>query len=124
MVVCLVSRHTHDDTGKRRPQNGTVGPEIAIFTTILGIGSKFHPKIHHSKYHLRLERHRLLLTSWFSGKTDSFVAVIFMGRSEDGTEPGCEISRRVKSTASRYSGPSFLRVLACSARKHRRKNTI
>ena len=37
MVVCLVSRHTHDDTTKRRPRNGTVGPEIAIFTTILGI---------------------------------------------------------------------------------------
>jgi hypothetical protein len=41
MVVCLVSRHTHDDTTKRRPRNGTVGPEIAIFTTILGI-SKDH----------------------------------------------------------------------------------
>jgi len=33
MLVCLVSRHTHDDTTKRRPRNGTVGPEIAIFTT-------------------------------------------------------------------------------------------
>ena len=44
MVVCLVSRHTHDDTTNRRPRNGTVGPEIAIFTTILGIGSKFLPK--------------------------------------------------------------------------------
>ena len=28
------------------------------------------------------------LTSWFSGKTNSFVAVIFLGRSEDETEPG------------------------------------
>ena len=28
------------------------------------------------------------LTSWFLGKTNSFVAVIFLGRSEDGTEPG------------------------------------
>ena len=41
MVVCLVSPHTRDDTGKRWPRNGTVGPEIAIFTTNLwGIGSK------------------------------------------------------------------------------------
>ena len=44
MVVCLVSPHTRDDTGARQPQNGTVGPEIAIFTTILGIGSKVLPK--------------------------------------------------------------------------------
>ena len=31
-----------------------------------------------SGHHRRLARHRLLL-SWFSGKTDSFVAVIFLG---------------------------------------------
>ena len=48
MVMCLVSPHTCDDTGKRWPRNGTVEPEIAIFNhycTILGIGSKFLPKI-------------------------------------------------------------------------------
>jgi len=28
------------------------------------------------------------LTSWFSGKTNSFVALIFLERSEDGMEPG------------------------------------
>ena len=37
MVVRLVSPHTRDDTGKRWPRNATVGPEIAIFTTILGL---------------------------------------------------------------------------------------
>ena len=46
MVVCLVSPRTRDDTGKRWPRNGTVGPEIAIFITNLGIGSK-RLQIHH-----------------------------------------------------------------------------
>ena len=32
------------------------------------------------------------LASWFSGKTDSFVALIFLRRSEDRTDPGREAS--------------------------------
>ena len=88
MVVCLVSPHTRDDTGARRPQNGTVGPEIAIFTTILGIGSKFLPKNSPANITYAWSAIAFFLTSWFSSKTNSFVAVIFMGRSEDGTEPG------------------------------------
>ena len=85
MVVCLVSPHTRDDTGKRWPRNATVGPEIAIFTTILGIGSKFLPTANIPSAWSAIA---FFLTSWFSSKTNSFVAVIFMGRSEDGTEPG------------------------------------
>ena len=86
MVVCLVSLHTRDDTTKRWPRNGTVGPEIAIFTTIWGIGPNSYPKIHLGSY--AWSAIAFFLTSWFSGKTNSFVAVIFLGRSEDGTEPG------------------------------------
>jgi len=35
MVVCLVSPHTRDDTTKRWPRNGTVGPEIAFFSAVI-----------------------------------------------------------------------------------------
>ena len=91
MVVCLVSPHTRDDTGARQPQNGTVGPEIAIFTTILGIGSKFlqlYPKIHHSKYHLRLERHRLLFDELVLGQDQLLRGCYFFGplRRRDGAK--------------------------------------
>ena len=77
MVVCLVSPHTRDDTGKRWPRNGTVGPEIAIFTTILGIGSK---------YHLRLERHRLLFDELVLGQDQLLRGCYFYGtlRRRDG----------------------------------------
>ena len=94
MVVCLVSPHTRDDTGKRWPRNATVGPEIAIFTTILGIGSKFlgtsvpTQKFITANITYAWSAIAFFLTSWFSGKTNSFVAVIFLGCSEDGTEPG------------------------------------
>ena len=91
MVVCMVSPHTRDDTTKRWPRNGTVGPEIAIVPTILGIGSKFlnsYPKFITANITYAWSAIAFFLTSWFSSKTNSFVAVIFMGRSEDGTEPG------------------------------------
>ena len=88
MVVCLVSPHTRDDMTKRWPRNGTVGPEITIFTTILGIGSKFllYPKIHHSKYHLRLERHRLLFDELVLGQDQLLRGCYFFGplRRRDG----------------------------------------
>ena len=89
MVVCLVSRHTHDDTTKRRPRNGTVGPEIAIFTTILGIWIQIPTqKFITANITYAWSAIAFFLTSWFSGKTNSFVAVIFWGYSEDGTETG------------------------------------
>ena len=89
MVVCLVSPHTRDDMTKRWPRNGTVGPEITIFTTILGIGSKLPTqKFITANITYAWSVIAFFLTSWFLGKTNSFVAVIFLGRSEDGTEPG------------------------------------
>jgi len=39
-----------------------------------------------------------------------FEADIFVGQSEDEVEVRCEVSRRVKITVSRYSGPSGLRL--------------
>jgi hypothetical protein len=47
-----------------------------------------------------------------------FEAAIFVGQSEDGAEVRCEISRRVETAVSRYSGPSALRFLRCPARIH------
>ena len=56
------------------------------------------------------------LTGSFFKKTVVFEAAIFVGQSEDGAEVRCEVSRRVETAVSRYSGPSALRFLRCSAR--------
>ena len=58
------------------------------------------------------------LTGSFFKKTVVFEAVIFVGQSEDGAEVRCEVSRRVETAVSRYSGPSALRFLRCSARRN------
>ena len=49
------------------------------------------------------------LTGSFFKKTVVFEAAIFVGQSEDGAEGRCEVSRRVETAVSRYSGPSALR---------------
>jgi hypothetical protein len=49
-------------------------------------------------------------------ETVVFETAIFVGQSEDGTEVGSEVSQKVKSTVSRYSGPSGLRLIVCPAR--------
>ena len=56
------------------------------------------------------------LTGSFFKKTVVFEAAIFVGQSEDGAEVRCEVSRRVETAVSRYSGPSGLRFIVCSAR--------
>ena len=56
------------------------------------------------------------LTGSFFKKTVVFEAAIFVGQSEDGAEVRCEVSRRVETAVSRYSGPSALRFLRCPAR--------
>ena len=56
------------------------------------------------------------LTGSFFKKTVVFEAAIFVGQPEDGAEVRCEVSRRVEPAVSRYSGPSALRFLRCSAR--------
>ena len=57
------------------------------------------------------------LTGSFFKKTVVFEAAIFVGQSEDGAEVRCEVSRRVETAVSRYSGPSALRFIVCSARR-------
>ena len=54
------------------------------------------------------------LTGSFFKKTVVFEAAIFVGQSEDGAEVRCEVSRRVETAVSRYSGPSALRFLRAS----------
>ena len=61
-------------------------------------------------------RHAYFLTDSFSKKTVVFEAAIFVGQSEDGAEVRCEVSRRVETAVSRYSGPSGLRFIVCPAR--------
>ena len=56
--------------------------------------------------------HAYFLTDSFSKKMVVFETAIFVGQSEDGTEVRCEVSRKVKSAVSRYSGPSGLRSIA------------
>ena len=53
------------------------------------------------------------LTGSFFKKTVVFEAAIFVGQSEDGAEVRCEVSRRVETAVSRYSGPSALRFMVC-----------
>ena len=52
------------------------------------------------------------LTGSFFKKTVVFEAAIFVGQPEDGVEVRCEVSRRVETAVSRYSGPSALRFFA------------
>ena len=58
------------------------------------------------------------LTGSFFKKTVVFEAAIFVGQSEDGAEVRCEVSRRVETAVSIYSGPSGLRFMVCSARRN------
>ena len=58
------------------------------------------------------------LTGSFFKKTVVFEAAIFVGQSEDGAEVRCEVSRRVETAVSRYSGPSRLRFIVCPARMY------
>ena len=60
------------------------------------------------------------LTGSFFKKTVVFEAAIFVGQPEDGAEVRCEVSRRVETAVSRYSGPSALRFIVCSARRRGR----
>ena len=86
MVVCLGSPHTRDDTGKRWPRNATVGPEIAIFTGHwIQIPTQ---KFITSKYHLRLERHRLLFDELVLGQDQLLRGCYFFGplRRRDGAK--------------------------------------
>ena len=113
MVVCLVSPHTRDDTTKRWPRNGTVGPEIAIFTTILGIGSKFLPK--NSSQQISPTPGAPSPSFWRAGSrarpTPSWLLFFWAaqktGRSQGEKFRG-ELSPRPRDTAGRHSCVSWL----------------
>ena len=108
MVVCLVSPHTRDDTTIRWPRNGTVGPEIAIFTTIWGIGPNSYKN---SPRFLRLERHRLLFDELVLGQDQLLRGCYFFGplrRRSQGEKFRGELSPRPRDTAGRHSCVSWL----------------
>ena len=103
MVLCLLSRDSHGDTTKLNHEETVRGPEIAIFPgkseillLILVKILKKSDSSHSSRSSSKGAVNAYFLTGSFSKKTWLFEAVVFLGQSEDGTEPGCEVSRRVK----------------------------
>ena len=83
MVVCLVSLHTRDDTTKRWPRNGSVGPEIAIFPEkseiLLLILVKILKKSDSTHSSSKGAVNAYVLTGSFSKKTWLFEAVVLVG---------------------------------------------
>ena len=121
MVLCLLSRDSHGDTGKLNHEETVRGPEIAIFPEkseiLLLILVKILKKSDSTHSSSKGAVNAYFLTGSFSKKTWLFEAVVFLGQSEDGTEPGCEVSRRVKPAVLRYASRSPLRLLPCPARR-------
>ena len=120
MVLCLLSRDSHGDTGKLNHEETVRGPEIAIFPEkseiLLLILVKILKKSDSTHSSSKGAVNAYFLTGSFFKKTVVFEAAIFVGQSEDGAEVRCEVSRRVETAVSRYSGPSALRFIVCSAR--------
>ena len=120
MVLCLLSRDSHGDTTKLNHEETVRGPEIAIFPEkseiLLLILVKILKKSDSTHSSSKGAVNAYFLTGSFSKKTWLFEAVVFLGQSEDGTEPGCEVSRRVKPAVLRYGSFSPLRLLPCPAR--------
>ena len=114
MVLCLLSRDSHGDTGKLNREETVRGPEIAIFPEkseiLLLILVKILKKSDSTHSSSKGAVNAYFLTGSFFKKTVVFEAAIFVGQSEDGAEVRCEVSRRVKIAVSRYSGPSGLRL--------------
>ena len=120
MVLCLLSRDFHGDTTKLNHEETVRGPEIAIFPEkseiLLLILVKILKKSDSTHSSSKGAVNAYFLTGSFSKKTLLFEAVVFLGQSEDGTEPGCEVSRRVKPAVLRYGSGSPLRFIVCPAR--------
>ena len=110
MVLCLLSRDSHGDTTKLNHEETVRGPEIAIFPEkseiLLLILVKILKKSDSTHSSSKGAVNAYFLTGSFFKKTVVFEAAIFVGQSEDGAEVRCEVSRRVKTAVSRYSGPS------------------
>ena len=121
MVLCLLSRDSHGDTTKLNHEETVRGPEIAIFPEkseiLLLILVKILKKSDSTHSSSKGAVNAYFLTGPFSKKTWLFEAVVFLGQSEDGTEPGCEVSRRVKPAVLRYGSFSPLRFIVCPARR-------
>ena len=120
MVLCLLSRDSHGDTTKLNHEETVRGPEIAIFPEkseiLLLILVKILKKSDSTHSSSKGAVNAYFLTGSFFKKTVVFEAAIFVGQSEDGAEVRCEVSRRVETAVSRYSGPSGLRFIVCPAR--------
>ena len=121
MVLCLLSRDSHGDTTKLNHEETVRGPEIAIFPEkseiLLLILVKILKKSDSTHSSSKGAVNAYFLTDSFFKKTVVFEAAIFVGQPEDGAEVRCEVSRRVEPAVSRYSGPSALRFIVCSARR-------
>ena len=122
MVLCLLSRDSHGDTTKLNHEETVRGPEIAIFPEkseiLLLILVKILKKSDSTHSSSKGAVNAYFLTGSFFKKTVVFEAAIFVGQPEDGAEVRCEVSRRVETAVSRYSGPSALRFMVCSARRN------
>ena len=105
MVLCLLSRDSHGDTGKLNHEETVRGPEIAIFPEkseiLLLILVKILKKSDSTHSSSKGAVNAYFLTGSFSKKTWLFEAVVLVGPSKDGKEPGCEVSRRVKPAVFR-----------------------
>ena len=117
MVLCLLSRDSHGDTTKLNHEETVRGPEIAISPEkseilLLLILVKILKKSDSTHSSSKGAVNAYFLTGSFFKKTVVFEAAIFVGQSEDGAEVRCEVSRRVETAVSRYSGPSALRFFA------------
>ena len=116
MVLCLLSRDSHGDTTKLNHEETVRGPEIAIFPgkseILLLILVKILKKSDSTHSSSKGAVNAYFLTGSFFKKTVVFEAAIFAGQPEDGAEVMCEVSRRVETAVSRYSGPSALRFFA------------
>ena len=121
MVLCLLSRDSHGDTTKLNHEETVRGPEfppkkVKFYYYVVLILVKILKKSDSTHSSSKGAVNAYFLTGSFSKKTWLFEAVVFLGQSEDGTEPGCEVSRRVKPAVLRYASGSPLRFIVCPAR--------
>ena len=116
MVMCLISRDSHGDTTKLNHEETVRGPEIAISPgkseNLLLILVKILKKSDSTHSSSKGAVNAYFLTGSFSKKTWLFEAVVLVGQSEDGTEPGCEVSRRVEPAVLRYSSLEIRKLLS------------
>ena len=97
-----------------------MAPRSSLVRNLVIGGSKkseFLFKIQKKSFFYKGAVNAYFLTGSFFKKTVVFEAAIFVGQPEDGAEVRCEVSRRVETAVSRYSGPSALRFIVCSARR-------